>query len=116
MSARFDELFMINRYTHLMHLVSNIKGILKFNGNAIDIIQAIVPSEIPGSCPTLRCMEVNRSITNDFESNVFETQVLSPLFRNTPRVTHILHLRQKPGLVRMMTLEKLNFSFKNPVF
>ncbi|MEC4813859.1 MAG: hypothetical protein SAK29_11395 [Scytonema sp. PMC 1069.18] len=41
---------MINRYTHLMHLVSNIKGILEFDGNAIDIIQVIFPSDILGSC------------------------------------------------------------------
>jgi hypothetical protein len=41
---------------------------------------------------------------------------LSRLNRDEFSKSPILHLGQKPGFLRMMTLEKLNFSFLNPVF
>ncbi|MBW4427217.1 MAG: anthranilate synthase component I [Nostoc desertorum CM1-VF14] len=61
-----DELLTIERYSHVMHLVSNIKGTLKGeclrHGEAerttIDLIRATFPGGTITGCPKVRCMEI----------------------------------------------------------
>lgn len=48
----------IERYSHVMHLVSNIVGQLKPNLNAIDVIRATFPGGTITGCPKVRCMEI----------------------------------------------------------
>ncbi|MEH2163049.1 MAG: anthranilate synthase component I [Nostoc sp.] len=53
-----DELLTIERYSHVMHLVSNIKGTLKGDRTAIDLIRATFPGGTITGCPKVRCMEI----------------------------------------------------------
>ncbi|MEH2298374.1 MAG: anthranilate synthase component I [Nostoc sp.] len=53
-----DELLTIERYSHVMHLVSNIKGTLKGECNTIDLIRATFPGGTITGCPKVRCMEI----------------------------------------------------------
>ncbi|MHC5737084.1 anthranilate synthase component I [Nostoc sp.] len=53
-----DELLTIERYSHVMHLVSNIKGSLKGEYTTIDLIRATFPGGTITGCPKVRCMEI----------------------------------------------------------
>jgi len=67
-SVKADELLTIERYSHVMHLVSNVKGILRYNeskefdhqyGNTtINLIAAMFPGGTITGCPKVRCMEI----------------------------------------------------------
>jgi para-aminobenzoate synthetase component 1 len=57
-SVKVDELLTIERYSHVMHLVSNIIGTLQPNCNAVDLIRAVFPGGTITGCPKVRCMEI----------------------------------------------------------
>jgi para-aminobenzoate synthetase component 1 len=57
-SVVVDELLAIERYSHVMHLVSNITGRLKPEYNAVDLIRAVFPGGTITGCPKVRCMEI----------------------------------------------------------
>jgi para-aminobenzoate synthetase component 1 len=53
-----DELLTIERYSHVMHLVSNVKGRLRCDRTAIDLIRALFPGGTITGCPKVRCLEI----------------------------------------------------------
>jgi para-aminobenzoate synthetase component 1 len=57
-SIAVDELLAIERYSHVMHLVSNITGTLRPEYNAVDLIRAVFPGGTITGCPKVRCMEI----------------------------------------------------------
>lgn len=57
-TVKVDELLTIERYSHVMHLVSNVVGILKSDLNAVDLIGAMFPGGTITGCPKIRCMEI----------------------------------------------------------
>ncbi len=57
-SVEVDELLVIERYSHVMHIVSNVIGQLKSDRNAIDLIQAVFPGGTITGCPKVRCMQI----------------------------------------------------------
>lgn len=57
-SVEVDELLAIERYSHVMHLVSNVKGILQPNCDAIDLIRGVFPGGTITGCPKVRCLEI----------------------------------------------------------
>ena len=57
-SVQVNELMVIERYSHVMHLVSNVIGTLQPNFNAIDLIRATFPGGTITGCPKVRCMEI----------------------------------------------------------
>ncbi|MFQ4142392.1 anthranilate synthase component I [Chlorogloeopsis sp. ULAP02] len=57
-SVSVDELLTIERYSHVMHLVSNIKGTLRSELNAVDLIRAMFPGGTITGCPKVRCMKI----------------------------------------------------------
>ncbi|MGF1673414.1 MAG: chorismate-binding protein, partial [Rivularia sp. (in: cyanobacteria)] len=58
-SVKVDELLIIERYSHVMHLVSNIKGTLKRNEyTTIDLVKAMFPGGTITGCPKVRCMQI----------------------------------------------------------
>jgi para-aminobenzoate synthetase component I len=57
-SVKVDELLTIERYSHVMHLVSNVIGELKPEHNSIDLIRAMFPGGTITGCPKVRCMEI----------------------------------------------------------
>lgn len=57
-TVKVDELLTIERYSHVMHLVSNVKGRLRCDRTAIDLIRALFPGGTITGCPKVRCMEI----------------------------------------------------------
>ncbi|HBL58247.1 MAG TPA: hypothetical protein DDZ80_06890, partial [Cyanobacteria bacterium UBA8803] len=57
-SVVVDELLTIERYSHVMHLVSNITGTLGADCDTVDLIRALFPGGTITGCPKVRCMEI----------------------------------------------------------
>lgn len=57
-SIRVDEFLVIERYSHVMHLVSNVVGQLQPSATSVDLIQALFPGGTITGCPKVRCMEI----------------------------------------------------------
>jgi para-aminobenzoate synthetase component I len=57
-SVEVDELLAIERYSHVMHLVSNVRGILKPQFDSVDLIRGLFPGGTITGCPKVRCMEI----------------------------------------------------------
>jgi para-aminobenzoate synthetase component I len=57
-TVHVDELLQVERYSHVMHLVSNVCGELAPQFNAIDLLAATFPGGTISGCPKLRCMEI----------------------------------------------------------
>ncbi|PSB02083.1 anthranilate synthase component I [Merismopedia glauca] len=57
-SVNVDELFAIELYSHVMHLVSNVRGIIRSGCHPIDLIEAVFPGGTITGCPKVRCMEI----------------------------------------------------------
>lgn len=57
-SVEVDELLVIERYSHVMHLVSNVKGILRDDCDSIDLIRGMFPGGTITGCPKVRCLEI----------------------------------------------------------
>lgn len=57
-TVQVDELLTIERYSHVMHLVSNVVGQLRPGCDAVDLIQAMFPGGTITGCPKVRCMEI----------------------------------------------------------
>ncbi|GAB4236227.1 MAG: anthranilate synthase component I [Stanieria sp.] len=57
-SVEVDELLVIERYSHVMHLVSNVRGKLKPDCHPINLIEGMFPGGTITGCPKVRCMEI----------------------------------------------------------
>ncbi|WP_020167482.1 MULTISPECIES: anthranilate synthase component I [Methylotenera] len=57
-SVRVTENMMIERYSHVMHIVSNVEGQLKSGMDAIDVIKATFPAGTVSGAPKVRAMEI----------------------------------------------------------
>jgi para-aminobenzoate synthetase component I len=57
-SVEVDELLSIERYSHVMHLVSNVRGRLREGYDPIDLLMATFPGGTITGCPKVRCMEI----------------------------------------------------------
>mgnify|MGYP006288542607 CR=1 FL=1 len=57
-SVEVDELMIIERYSHVMHIVSNVTGILKEGMMALDALQACLPAGTLSGAPKVRAMEI----------------------------------------------------------
>jgi para-aminobenzoate synthetase component 1 len=69
-SVKVDELLIIERYSHVMHLVSNAIGKLRPDLDAIDLIRAMFPGGTITGCPKVRCMEIIEEL-EPFRRNLF---------------------------------------------
>lgn len=57
-SVRVNELLVVERYSHVMHLVSNVIGQLSTRVDPIEAIAALFPGGTITGCPKVRCMEI----------------------------------------------------------
>jgi len=57
-SVRVSELFTIERYSHVMHLVSEVEGRLPEDNTAMDAIAAVFPGGTITGAPKIRTMEI----------------------------------------------------------
>jgi anthranilate synthase component 1 len=57
-SVRVTEQMIVERYSHVMHIVSNVEGRLKPGLNAIDVLRATFPAGTVSGAPKVRAMEI----------------------------------------------------------
>jgi len=57
-SVNVTELMNIERYSHVMHLVSNVEGLLKNGLDAFDVLRACFPAGTVTGAPKVRAMEI----------------------------------------------------------
>ncbi len=57
-SVKVTDNMMIERYSHVMHIVSNVEGELKPGLDAIDVLKATFPAGTVSGAPKVRAMEI----------------------------------------------------------
>ena len=57
-SVEVTEKMIIERYSHVMHIVSNVQGDLKPNMGAMDVLRATFPAGTLSGAPKVRAMEI----------------------------------------------------------
>ena len=57
-SVRVDELMVVESYTHVHHIVSNVEARLKAGTTPGEVIRAVFPGGTITGCPKVRCMEI----------------------------------------------------------
>jgi len=57
-SVKVTEAFGIERYSHVMHIVSNVEGTLKPDMSALDVLRASFPAGTLSGAPKIRAMEI----------------------------------------------------------
>ena len=100
-SVEVDELMGIERYSHVMHIVSNIVGDLAPDKNAWDLLKSCFPAGTVSGAPKIRAMEIIYELENERRgpySGVygyydFEGQLNSAITIRTMVVVPINHTR-----------------------
>ena len=57
-SVRVDELMTVERYSHVMHITSNVTGRLRPDRDALDALRAALPAGTVSGAPKVRAMQI----------------------------------------------------------
>jgi len=57
-SVKVSELMVVERYSHVMHIVSNVQGELAAGQDAFDVVRATFPAGTLSGAPKVRAMEI----------------------------------------------------------
>jgi anthranilate synthase component 1 len=57
-SVKVTEAFVVERYSHVMHIVSNVEGLLKDGMSNLDVLKATFPAGTLTGAPKVRAMEI----------------------------------------------------------
>ncbi|HEX5642286.1 MAG TPA: anthranilate synthase component I family protein [Thermoleophilia bacterium] len=57
-TVRVNELMVNEFYSHVIHIVSNVRGHLHPSRDAVDLVTAMFPGGTITGCPKVRCMEI----------------------------------------------------------
>jgi anthranilate synthase component 1 len=57
-TVRLDDMMVVERYSHVMHMVSNVSGELKAGLAAKDVVKAAFPAGTLSGAPKIRAMEI----------------------------------------------------------
>ncbi len=63
-TVKVSELMIIERYSHVMHIVSNVIGKLKRNKDQFDVLAATFPAGTVSGAPKIRAMEIIDELEN----------------------------------------------------
>jgi anthranilate synthase component 1 len=61
-TERMEELMVLERYSHVMHLTSQVAGDLRDGANAVDVLRATFPAGTVSGAPKVRAMEIIDSL------------------------------------------------------
>ncbi|MDO8730114.1 MAG: anthranilate synthase component I [Candidatus Omnitrophota bacterium] len=64
-SVKVSDLMTVERYSHVMHLVSNVEGRLRKNKNAFDVFRAAFPAGTVTGAPKVRAMQIINELEPD---------------------------------------------------
>jgi anthranilate synthase component 1 len=57
-TVKVSELMVVERYSHVMHIVSNVHGTLERDKDAFDVVRATFPAGTLSGAPKVRAMEI----------------------------------------------------------
>ena len=57
-TVKLDEVMIIEKYSHVMHIVSNVSGELRDDMDALDALEACLPAGTLSGAPKVRAMEI----------------------------------------------------------
>jgi anthranilate synthase component I len=57
-TVRVDEMMQVERYSHVMHLVSSVSGTLREGLGPVDVLRAVFPAGTVSGAPKIRAMEI----------------------------------------------------------
>ena len=57
-SVHVDEYMVTESYAHVHHIVSNVRGTLRRDANAVSALRALFPGGTITGCPKIRCMQI----------------------------------------------------------
>jgi anthranilate synthase component 1 len=57
-SVKVTDAFVIERYSHVMHIVSNVEGVLKPGMSNLDVLRATFPAGTLTGAPKVRAMQI----------------------------------------------------------
>ena len=57
-TVRVDEMMVVEDYSHVIHIVSNVRGALTPGRDAFDLVRAVFPGGTITGVPKVRCMEI----------------------------------------------------------
>lgn len=57
-SVRVQKMMEVEKYSHVLHIVSTITGTLLRDKDSLDLLQAMFPGGTITGCPKIRCMEI----------------------------------------------------------
>lgn len=57
-SVKVDELMLTELYSHVIHIVSNVVGLLRHDKDCFDTLEAVFPGGTITGVPKVRCMEI----------------------------------------------------------
>ena len=57
-SVQVTEFMVVERYSHVMHLVSHVQGLLRREFDAYDVVRATFPAGTLSGAPKIRAMEI----------------------------------------------------------
>jgi anthranilate synthase component 1 len=63
-TVKITEQMIIEKYSHVMHIVSNVSGKLKKNNDAVDLLEATFPAGTVTGAPKVRAMEIIDELEN----------------------------------------------------
>jgi anthranilate synthase component 1 len=63
-SVRVTEFMEVERYSHVMHIVSNVTGHLRAGCNAFDVVRATFPAGTVSGAPKIRAMQIISELEN----------------------------------------------------
>ncbi len=64
-SVKVTEAFVVERYSHVMHIVSNVEGILQDGMTSMDVLKATFPAGTLCGAPKVHAMELDRPARTD---------------------------------------------------
>ena len=61
-TVRVSDLMFVERYSHVMHIVSNVEGLLKPGLTNMDVLRATFPAGTLSGAPKVRAMQIIREL------------------------------------------------------
>jgi anthranilate synthase component I len=61
-TVKVDELMVVERYSHVMHIVSNVVGTLRSHQTAWDLLKACFPAGTVSGAPKIRAMQIIQAL------------------------------------------------------
>lgn len=101
-TVEVSELMVVESYTHVHHIVSNVRGRLARGAGPVETMSAVFPGGTITGCPKVRCMEIIAELEG--EGRGFYTGSMGYLDRNGDMDLNIL--------IRSMLLDGRQFSFR----